>query len=299
MTTTTTIQQMLSNIVADLVPYYMDAVLLPNQQLISNQLNVAGVSGDQVRFPLTNSYTVAADVAEGGEIDAAAQSNLTPTAANVSFQKRGVGVNVTEESLEDGGFDMVQSATLTRLAGGLAEATDTAGFVSAKAGFTATALGESGSNADFITNIVMSPEGMAYVSKREPSISTWYNPNKDLHEFRGTVRNGFTVLRAGFGQKITSHGTVGTANSAIVNVKQIAQATSVLRGNNAPTGLDGSYAAVICPAYEFAINEALAQVGSSTIGSLSDLGNNALRNALVNMLAGATIYRSNNLADAS
>ena len=299
MTTTTTIQQMLSNIVADLVPYYMDAVLLPNQQLISNQMNVEGVSGDQVRFPVTNSYTVAASVAEGASIEAAAQSNLTPTAANVAFQKRGVGVNVTEESLEDGGFDMVQQATLTRLAGGLAEATDVAGFATAKAGFTNTAIGESISNATGITNIVMSPEGLAYVSKREPSISTWYNPNKDLHEFRGTVRNGFGTLQAGFGQRIISHGTVGTANSSVVNVKQIAQATSVLRSANAPVGQDGAYAAVICPAYEFAINEQLAGVGGSTIGSLSDLGNNALRNALVNMLAGATIYRSNNLADAS
>ena len=55
---------------------------------------------------------------------------------------------------------------------------------------------------------------------------------------------------------------------------------------------------LIC-GYEFAINEQLSSVGGSTIGSLSDLGNNALRNAMVNILAGATIYRSNNLADAS
>ena len=297
MTTTTTIQQMLSNIVADLIPYYMDAVLLPNQQLIMNQMNVAGVSGDQVRFPVTNAYTVAADVAEGGSIDAV-QSNLTPVAANVSFQKRGVGVNVTEESLEDGGFAMVQQATLTRLAGGLAEATDVAGFAAAKAGFTATALGESVTTTG-TTSIVMSPEAMAYVSKREPSISTWYNPNKDLHEFRGTVRNGFTTLQAGFGQRINANATIGGANSAVVNVGQIAQSVATLRAANAPTGADGSYIAVISPSYEFAINEALASVGGSTIGSLSDLGNNALRNALVSMLAGATMYRSNNLAVSS
>ena len=291
-TTTTTIQQMLANIVADLVPYYMDAVLLPNRQLISHQLDVSGVSGNQVRFPVTNEYTIAADVAEGGNIGN--DSNLTPVAANVAFQKRGVGVNVTEESLEDGGFSMVQTATLTRIAGGLAQATDTAGFVTAKAGFTATALGESGTTG-YSTNFVMSPEGLAYVSKREPSISTWYNPNSDLHEFRGTVRNGLGTLQAGFGQRINANASVGDANSTIVNVKQIAQSTAILRAANAPTGADGSYVAVISPAYEFAINEALASIGSSQIGSLSDLGNNALRNALVNMLAGATIYRSNNL----
>ena len=297
MTTTTTIQQMLANIVADLVPYYMDAVLLPNQQLISNQMSFEGVSGDSVRIPVSNSYTVAADVNEGADIGS--NDSLTPTAANVSFQKRGVGTNVTEESLEDAGFSLIQQNTLTRIAGGLAEATDVAGFLAAKTGFDAAAIGEAGSNAAFTTNIVMSPEGMAYVSKREPSVSTWYNPNKDLHEFRGTVRNGFTTLRSGFGQRIIARDAVGTANSAVVNVKQIAQSTAILRAANAPTGADGSYVAIISPSYEFAINEALAQVGGSTIGSLSDLGNNALRNALVNMLAGATMYRSNNLADAS
>ena len=273
----------------------MDAVLLPNRQLIANQLDVAGVSGDQVRFPITNSYTVAANVDEGASIEAAAQSNLTPVHANVSFQKRGVGVNVTEESLEDGGFSMVQQATLTRLAGGLAEATDVAGFAEASSGFTNAVLGETVATGQ-TDSIVMSPEGLAYVSKREPSISTWYNPNKDLHEFRGTVRNGFGTLRADFGQRIVVDATIGSANSAVTNVKQIAQSTALLRAANAPTGADGSYVAVISPAYEFAINEALASVGASTIGSLSDLGNNALRNALVNMLAGATIYRSNNLA---
>lgn len=297
MTTTTTIQQMLANIVADLVPYYMDAVLLPNQQLISNQMSFEGVSGDSVRIPVSNSYTVAADVNEGADIGS--NDSLTPTAANVSFQKRGVGTNVTEESLEDAGFSLIQQNTLTRIAGGLAEATDVAGFLAAKTGFDAAAIGEAGSNAAFTTNIVMSPEGMAYVSKREPSVSTWYNPNKDLHEFRGTVRNGFTTLRSGFGQRIIARDAVGSANSAVVNVKQIAQSTAILRAANAPTGADGSYVAIISPSYEFAINEALAQVGGSTIGSLSDLGNNALRNALVNMLAGATMYRSNNLADAS
>ena len=50
MTTTTTIQQMLANIVTDLVPYYMDAVLLPNRQLIANQLDVAGVSPSRIHI---------------------------------------------------------------------------------------------------------------------------------------------------------------------------------------------------------------------------------------------------------
>ena len=96
-TTSSGIQQLYADIVADLVPYYMDAVLLPNQEIIQNSLIVAGTSGDQVRFPLTNSYTVAADVAPGGDINATT-SDFTPTAANISFQKRGVANDVHEEA---------------------------------------------------------------------------------------------------------------------------------------------------------------------------------------------------------
>ena len=59
------------------------------------------------------------------------------------------------------------------------------------------------------------------------------------------------------------------------------------------------YVGLIDPGFELAINKQLASVGGSTIGSLSDLGNNALRNAMVAMIAGATLYRSNNLPDAS
>jgi len=43
------------------------------------------------------------------------------------------------------------------------------------------------------------------------------------------------------------------------------------------------------------MNQQIAGVGGSTIGSLSDIGNNALRNALVDLVAGVRLYRSNNL----
>jgi hypothetical protein len=47
-TTSSSVQQLYADIIADLVPYYMDAVLLPNQQIIRNSLQVSGNSGDQV-----------------------------------------------------------------------------------------------------------------------------------------------------------------------------------------------------------------------------------------------------------
>jgi len=297
-TSTSSVQQLYADIVADLVPYYMDAVLLPNQEIIQNSLIVAGSSGDQVRFPLTNAYVNAGDVSPGGQIGVAGNtSDFTPTAANITFQKRGVATDVEEEALEDGGFDLVRNAVLTRLSGGLAQATDIAGLAQANSSFTTHTDTGAGSNVSSTHNVsfVMSPEGMAYAAKREPIVKVWYNPDYDRHEFRGTVRNGFTVLRAGFGQRITANKTIG---SATANVEAIAKGVANLRGQNAPTGLDGMYVGMISPAFEFAINQQLAQVGGSTISSLSDLGNNALRDATIAMIAGVKLFRSNNLPDA-
>ena len=39
-TTSTSIEQLYADIVADLVPYFMDAVLLPNQQIILNSYSI-------------------------------------------------------------------------------------------------------------------------------------------------------------------------------------------------------------------------------------------------------------------
>jgi len=297
-TTSTNVEQLYADIVQDLVPYYMDAVLLPNQQIILNSLNVSGSTGDQVRFPLMNTYDNAVSIAEGGNIigTAGAESNLIPTAANVTFQKRGLGVDVTEESLEDGGFDMVRNGVLSRLSGGIAQATDVAGLAQCKTSFTNND-GVAGSNAAFTQSFVMSPEALAYAAKREPVVKVWYNPNKDLHEFRATVRNGFTALRSNFGRTIISNALGGSQSEA--NVEAIATSVANLRSVNAPVGADGMYIGIIDPGLELAINKQIAGVGGTTISSLSDLGNNALRNAALAMVSGATLYRSNNLPDAS
>jgi len=291
-----TIEQMYADIVQDLVPYYLDKTLLQNSALIRAQIHVEGQGGGQIRIPVANLPTPAASVSEGASILAAANSNLTPTAANITFQKRGVASDVTEEAVEDGLYDHVVGATLERLAGTLAVATDSAGTAAMKTGFTNND-GVTGANASFKQSFIMSPEAMAFGSARVPTMKVWYNPNKDLHEFRGTTRNGFTVLRSEFGRTIKSSSLGGGQDEA--NVVAIATSVANLRDNNAPVGADGNYVGVIDAGFELALNKQIAGVGGSTIGALSDIGNNALRNAMVAVLAGCTLYRSNLLPDAS
>jgi len=293
-TTSSSVQQLYADILADLVPYYEDAVLLPNQQIIRNSLLVSGSSGDQVRFPLTNAYSDGVTVIEGASIvgTASSQSNFSPTAANITFAKRGIATDVSEESLEDGGLDLVRSAVLTRLSSGLATATDKAGLLEANTSFTLTDTGAGSNASTHKVSFVMSPEAMAYAAKREPVVKMWYNPDTDVHEMRGTVRNGFTTLRGNFGNRITCNDTIGSGDA---NVVAIAKAVAQLRGESAPTALDGSYIGVISPSFEFAINNQIALAGGTTIASLSDLGNNALRDATIALIAGTTLFRSNNL----
>lgn len=288
------ISQLYESIIADLVPFYMDSVLLPNPQLIVNSLNISGSAGDTVRFPLTNSYAKATDVAEGGSISTA--SDFAPTSANITVQKRGIGTDVHEEAFEDGGLALVQNAVLTRLAGGLALATDEAGFAQANSSFTLADTGEGSANATtHSVSFVMSPEAMGFAAKREPTVKMWYNPNKDMHEIRGTVRNGFTTLRANFGNRITANKTVG---SATANITAVAKAVAQLRAENAPTMAGGQYVGVITPALEFAIQEQIALAGGTTIGSLSDVGNRALLDGIIGQAAGAMLFRHTALPNA-
>ena len=294
-TTSATISDLYTAIVADLVPFYEDAVLLPNQEIIKNSLTVGGQSGGSVRFPLLDQSTTGATITEGASIEATANYSMTPTNATISFDKRGVASNVTEESLEDGGFELVRSAVLSQLSQGIATATDVAGLGVAKAAYT-NDDGAGNTTVSHAVNFVMSPEAMAYAAKREPVVKVWYNPDRDRHEFRASVRNGFVSLRSNFGRRITCNKTIGSGDA---NVEALAKSVANLRAASAPTGLNGTYIGLIDPAFEFAINEQIASVGGTTIGSLSDLGNNALRDATIALLAGTTLYRSNNLPDAS
>ena len=296
MTTKTSVQDLYSDIIADLQPFYDDAVLLPNPQLISTQFNIAGTSGNQINIPLTNAYVNAGTVIEG-ETLAGVTSDFTPTAANITMVKRGVGTDVTEEALEDGGMAVVRQAVLTRLSGGLAQATDNAGFATMKAGFSATDYGVDGTNAAFTTNFVFSPEALAYGAKREPSVTMFYDNDLDKHQFRGSVRNGFVTLREGFGARVTSERVIDAQTKA--NLTNISKAVAALRANSAPGMLNGSYIAIIDPSLEFAIASQLNSTSTAAIGDLSVIGNRALLTGLIGQAAGCEFYRSNNLPDAS
>lgn len=291
-----TIAQMYADIVQDLVPYYLDKTLLQNSAIIRMQLNVEGQGGGQIRIPVATVPTAAAVINEGDSILAGSNGNLTPVAKNITFAKRGAASDVTQEAVEDGLFDNVVGATLDRLSGVLATGTDSAGTALMKTSFTNND-GVTGANVKFTQSFIMSPDAMAFGTARTPTVNTWFNPNLDLHEFRATTRNGFTVLDSRFGRTIKS-AALGESQ-AEANVQAVATSVANLRSVNAPVGADGNYVGVIDAGLELAINKQIAGVGGSTVGALSDIGNNALRNAFASVLAGCTLYRSNLLPDAS
>ena len=294
-TTSSGVSELYNSVIADLVPYYMDAVLLPNQQIILNQMSISGQSGNNVRWPLTNAYVTAGTVAEGDPINATL-SDFSPTDANVTVTKKGVATDVHEEALEDAGIDTIRTAVLTRLAGGLATATDIEGLLTAGVGATQTDTGAGSTASTHSASLVMSPEALGFAGKREPTVKVWYNPNKDMHEFRGTVRNGFATLRGEFINPITCNKTIGSGDA---NLVAVAKAVANLRASNAPVDLQsGMYVSIIDPSYEFEINEQVALNGGSAIGSLSDVGNRALMQGLIGQAAGVMFFRSNNLPTA-
>ena len=299
MTTSTTVAELYTDLVADLVPYFMNATLLPNSELIRNSINMFGQTGGVVRFPITNAYTNAADVNEGDPIGSASDLDTGP-AVSITLQKRGVGSNVTLEALSDGGYDLVYRSTLQRLGGGLAQATDIAGMLVAATAFTAE-VGTASSANTSTNNIIFSPDALGYAVKDEgPMVETWYDVNTQTHQFRGSIRDGYAAIRPAFGVKMTALNTVGTAFGSIgADISSVALGTSTLRVQNAPTLDNGNFVAVIDPAMEYAINEQVSlQGGSAAIGSLSDIGNRAFYDGLVGQASGVAFFRSNNLPSA-
>ena len=298
MTTSTTVAQLYTDLVADLVPFFMNNTLLPNSELVRNSINMVGETGGTVRFPVTNAYTNAVDVAEGASIGLT--SNLTPTAVSIALQKRGVGSDVTLEALSDGGYDLVYRSTLQRLGGGLAQATDIAGFLIAATAFTAEVGTASAANTS-TNNVIMSPDALGYAVKDEgPMVETWYNVDTQTHQFRGSIRDGYAAIKPLFGVKMTALNTVGTAFGAIgADISSVALGTSTLRVQNAPTLDNGNYIAAIDPAMEYAINQQVAlSGGSAAVGSLSDIGNKAFYDGLVGQAVGCAFFRTNNLPSA-
>jgi len=295
-TTKTTVAELYSDIIADLQAYYDSAILLPNRNFIMNSFDIAGTSGNTIKVPLMNATVNGATVSEGASILTAAASDFDPTNATITIVKRGVGTDVTEEALEDGGLALVRNAVLTRLSQGLAQATDLAGFAELKASVTGTDTGAGGANASFTTNFVISPECLAYGSKRAPTVKMFSDPDLDKHQFRATTRNGYKVIRPTFGVPVTSLSVIGTSAESLTS---ISKAVAALRAANAPTTMGGMYIAFVDPALEYAIATQLNSVTASAIGDLSVIGNRALLTGLIGQAAGCEFYRTNNLPDAS
>jgi hypothetical protein len=295
-TTQSSVQQLYTDIVTDLMPFFSDQVLLPNAPFILNRFSIAGETGYVVRVPKLNAFTQGATITEGTSIEAAANTNVQPTNVNITMTKKGVAGDVTEESLEDGGLSVVRNALLTQLSTGLAQATDIEGFTTLRGASGNTTVQQDGNSSvtssNSEVNFVISPMALGYAEKRAPTVKMWFDPDLDTHQFRATVRNGFNNIYPTFVRKLNGSSVIG---SSALTLSNFAKSVSNLRAVNAPVGQDGLYVAFVGPATEFAIASQLNSVTQAAIGNLSDIGNRSLLTGLIGQAAGMSWYRSNNL----
>ncbi len=309
-TNSTAINDLYADVVADLIPFYDNMVLLPNQALILNSYNISGTAGDTVKIPTHDAYTAGATVGEGSQIiTGASESDFATSAASITVVKRGAGSFVTEESLEDGGIATVRTAVTTQLSRAIAQSTDIAGFrVALTNGETAltdisdvtvTTVGPAaGALTGADVAVVMSPEAMGYAMKREPTLKMFNDVDRDRHDMVATVRNGFVQVRPGFINGVVSSNVVAEATAAIrCSLDDISQAVTNLRTANAPTDASGFYIACVTPAQEYHLASQLnnVSVASGAIGDLSVIGNGALLDGLIGQAVGCRFFRSNNL----
>ena len=310
---TTNITSLYENVVADLLAYYDNAVLLPNPSLITNIYNLEGAVGNSIKIPKVNPYGTA-NVAVGDN-----QSILTLSLTNhdfgpsnviLSVGKRGAGSKVSMESLEDGGLATVAGATTTRLARSLAQSTDIAGFrvmlSGAETALTDIAninVSNDGYAAAALTGadlaVVFSPDAGAYAVKRAAEVKMFENIDYDNVEMVATVRNGFAQVYPTFIRAIATSNVVGANANVSASLDQFATSVANLRAVNAPTDMAGFYVAVVTAAQELALAKQINGVGgvsNGTIGSVAQLAaNDALIQSLISYAVGCKFVRSNNL----
>ncbi len=316
MASTTSVTALYEDIVADLIPFYDNFVLLPNQQLIVNSYNIAGGTGNQMNIPTVNSWTTGSVVAAGaaivdiaGDGQADPVNDFAPASVTLGVSKRASGTLVNMEDFEDGGIDTVRNAVVTRLARAIAQSTDKAGFqvagsgsetamtdlANVTVGMDGLASGAGVGNCEL--GYVMSPEALAYAVKRSPEVKFFENVNHDRAEYTSTVRNGFAQVRPEFIRAIATKEGIGQANAATLDYFSTSVAN--LRNVNAPTDGAGFYAAVVTPGQELALAKELNGVGgisSGSIGSVAqDMANDALLRSLITQAIGCSFIRSNNL----
>ena len=306
-TTTSQISELYADVVADLIPYYDDAVLLPNPSLIVNSYNLSGAIGNQMKIPLTNSYpdgNVA--IAENSDLINAG-FDFNPTSATLSVSKKSAGSTISEEALEDGGMDTVRNALVTRLSRSIAQATDVEGMRVMLSGGTAALtdianinVSNDGNTSGQITTadlaVVFSNEAMGYAIKRDPSVKMFNDIQNDNHDFVATLRNGFAQVRSNFIRAVATQSGVGSSTASLA---QFSQSVANLRSQNAPADVGGFYYAVVTPAQELKLASELNGVGGIAGGAISsvsqDLANQALLEGLIGQAVGLRFVRSNNL----
>ena len=322
-TSSTGIADLYSEIVADLIPHYDNMVLLPNSQLIANQYNIEGAVGNSLQIPITNSWTgPVAAVSEGSNIITTNAQDFGPDAVTLSMAKQGAGTYVNTEALEDGGFNTVRNAVVTRLSRSIAQSTDIKGFNVLGTGGTASPTdmseidltNDSGLvNSDLTTadvSFIFSPEALAYGVKRQPSVKMFEDIESDRYQMVASLRNGFVRTPSFTGANIAvgvqqaraliASSAIGESNVSLrASLDMVSKSVANLRSMNAPTDESGFYAAVVSAAHEFHLASELNGVGgisSGSIGSISqDLANRALLEGLIGQAVGCRFYRSNNV----
>ena len=309
-TYTANITALYEDVVADLIPYYDNFVLLPNPSIILNSYNISGGVGNTMKIPVTNAWTAGnSSVGENNEIIGNADQNFLPTSVSLIVNKRGASTLISEESLEDGGFETVRNAVVTRLSRSIAQATDQKGFnVMLRGSETAIAdLADLNVTNDGYANTVLatadvaavfSPEAGAYAVKREPVVKMFNDIDKDQYQMVATVRNGFAQVRSSFIRAVASGGLSANAATS-ASLDQFSTSVANLRAVNAPTDGSGFYIACVTPGQELHLAKELNGVGgiaSGSIGSVAqDLANQALLEGLITQAIGCRFVRSNNL----
>lgn len=307
---TTALTSLYEDIVADLIPYYDNAVLLPNPSLIVNSYNLEGSVGNQVKIPVTGAWTSGgSSLSENASIITAASEDFSASNVTLSVNKRGAGSRVSNESLEDVP-GTVATATTTRLARAIAQNTDIAGFRVMLTG-AETALTDISdinvTNDGYINSeltgadlaVVFSPEAMGMAMKRSPTVKMFEDIDTDSVEFVATVRNGFAQIKDDYIRAVATSNVIGAAAGISASLDQFSTSIANLRDVNAPTDAGGFYIACVTPGQELALAKELNGVGgisSGSIGSVAQMAaNDALLQGLISVAIGARFVRSNNL----
>lgn len=321
-TTSSGVNALYEDVVASLIPFYDNFVLLPTPGVLTNVYNISGGLGDTVKVPITNYWGAGASVSEGDPIiTGAGVTDFDPGSIQLQVGKRGAGTFVNEEALEDGGLATVRNAVLLRLSRALAQGTDRAGFNILATGSATTVaniavvlaggLTNDGANAAAYSgtsdvSFVMSPDSLAYAMKREPTVKMFNDVDRDRYEMVATVRNGFARIpfSTSGGNVFMARAIVGSdsmsanASTGAVSLNMFSTSVANLRKINAPTDASGFYTAVVSAAHEFHLAKELNGIGASSgsIGSIAqDAANQALLDGLIGQAIGCRFIRSQNV----